>query len=276
VTGRPVSLHIGAHKTASTHLQKTFEHNVDLLSEHGIGWLGPVQLRREGKPLSRRLKAGFADILPEARRLVISEENLMGLQFSQVGSELLYPQAERRAGKLFDRMGGADVTVFLSVRDPAPWLASLYAHELFNGQVKPGFHSFLGSVRPAELRWAKLVRRLQIAGANRVVVWRQEDYSAVLPDLLPMMLGAALPIVPIENRVNASLSAEAIAMLESLGPDREDPRKTARQVKKAFPLRGPEDRFRPFSADTLAASAEAYADDLEALADLEDVTLLRP
>jgi hypothetical protein len=46
-------------------------------------------------------------------------------------------------------------------------------------------------------------------------------------------------------------------------------------AKAKFPVRGPEDKFQPWSKSVLAASRTAYEADLNRIMDLENVTLLR-
>ncbi|MEY8880049.1 hypothetical protein [Donghicola sp. XS_ASV15] len=275
MTTIPVSLHIGAHKTASTHLQKSLEAAADQLAEWEVCFLGPKDLRKDGIPLKNRIAKGQTapDMAGDCDELVISEENLMGPQFKATARKPLYPQGAKKVAAITDALEDADVTLFMAVRDPATWLASLYAHEVFNGKACDGIAAFCGAKTPEKLRWSDLVAEL--AETNRVVVWPQEEYADLFPRIIEEMLGEGAEIDPMENRVNASISGAAIAILEQEGPDRPEPQKSARMAKAKFPVRGPEDKFQPWSKSVLAASRAAYEADLNRIKDLENVTLLR-
>lgn len=275
MTTIPVSLHIGAHKTASTHLQKSLEAAADQLADWDVCFLGPKDLRKDGVPLNKRIARGQTapDMAGTCDELVISEENLMGPQFKATARKPLYPQGAKKVAAITEALEGADVTLFMAVRDPATWLASLYAHAVFNGKAHEGIVEFCGAKTPEKLRWSDLVAEL--AETNRVVVWPQEEYADLFPRIIEEMLGEGAEIDPIENRVNASISGAAIAILEREGADRPEPQKSARMAKAQFPVRGPEDKFQPWSKAVLAASRAAYEADLNRIMDLENVTLLR-
>ncbi|NVO26449.1 hypothetical protein HJ526_03370 [Donghicola sp. C2-DW-16] len=271
----PVSLHIGAHKTASTHLQKTLEAAADQLADWDVCFLGPKSLRKDGVPLNKRLARGQSapDMAGDCDELVISEENLMGPQFRPKSRRPLYPQGAKKIADITDALTGADVTLYMAVRDPATWLASLYAHAVFNGLACDGIDAFTEGRSPDTLRWSDLIAEL--AQTNRVVVWSQEDYQIVFPQIVEHMLGEGAVLDPIEGHVNSSISAAAIAVLEGQGPDRPEPQKSARIAKAQYPVRDPSDRFQPWPRKVLEASRAAYLADLNRIMELENVTLLR-
>jgi len=290
-----IILHIGAHKTASTHLQLVLARRRGALSRHGTALFLPGNLRKDGLRLQNYLslapgEAGEAEHGAQIRaalrndacgagRLVLSEENVLGTLY---GPALfreggLYAKAAGRLSRLAALLPAGQVTVALSLRDPAGYLGSVYSQWLMSGRIMP-FERFLGATDPASLRWSDLVARL--AGAlpeARFVLWRYEDYPGVAPEVLQEMLGdgAALARHGI-SRAHPGLSARAHAaimaehhILVAAGQDRACTRVKA--LRTAFPKGQEYPAFQPFDAPTLHRSATAYVHDQARLAALPGV-----
>ncbi|SFA89940.1 hypothetical protein SAMN05421688_1586 [Poseidonocella pacifica] len=283
----PVSLHVGAHKTASTHLQKTLAAHRDTLRDSGMEFLGPQTLRGAAS-LSDLFglggRAPFAGRPPQdqlrwlvgrgGRRLIISEENLLGDANKALSDGGLYPEAEARVRRLIEAIAPSPVRLFLAMRDPADWLASVYRHALFNG-YRGTFEAFCGKRQPEAMRWSDLVARLSgIAGVESLCLWTYEDYPAVAVPAFRRMTSWRLGprIVPLPQRINAGLSAAAVAELLRQGPCA-DPIGAARAAMSSNPS-APD--FDPWDTDARARSLAAYETDLALLAENDGCDLLRP
>jgi len=287
-----VSLHVGVHKTASTHLQKTLARNASLLRDNGVGFVGPESLRQPGQSLQALFGLGDRADAPGghdaqaqlrrlagdgAARLVISEENALGPMVGEGAPGPLYPNADLRIERLIRALAPSPVRLFVGLREPAGWLASVYRHKLFNGSY-PTFDDFAGGVDPAALRWSNLIERLRrVGGVGRLYIWRQEDYPAVAGPVFRRMLGWKLgpQVARIEGRVNEGLSHKAVEQLLRWG-ESDDPRGAARKARALFPITTPESRFAPWPAAVLARSRAAYDADIARIADIAGADLLRP
>lgn len=285
----PLALHLGAHKTASTHLQKTLRAAAPAMAARGLLWLGPAELRGSGLRLglvaagapgagaaARALRAALAS-QPAA---LLSEENILGTPHAPRPDRApeLYPQADARLERVLAAADRPRVRLFLGLRDPAGFLTSAYGQSLLGGQIAP-FADWLGGVAPEALRWSGLVARLRtLPGVAGVVLWRFEEYPAVLPALLAALLPAdlAAQLRPAAGVTHPGLSARAQAqVMAALAAGTAGP-ETAQAARRLYPKGPQEPGFLPFDAAVRAASAAAYAADLARMAAWPAVRLLRP
>ncbi|WP_112323454.1 hypothetical protein [Oceanibium sediminis] len=142
-----ISLHLGAHKTASTYLQTALERNADLLAARRVGFVPLDDLRAEvtrrvwqrpGWDAERQAKAvrqAEAFLEPQLRRddidrLILSDENLIGTPGEIVLGGQLYPDVAARLGALPGLLAGHEVEIFLAVRPLINFTRSIYCESL--------------------------------------------------------------------------------------------------------------------------------------------------
>ncbi|RDD93162.1 hypothetical protein DTW92_19670, partial [Paracoccus pantotrophus] len=116
-----LSIHLGAHKTASTHLQFSLRQVRDRLLGAGLAYVDPAMLRGQPLSLSAVLAQGIGgrdqdsarrmllDMRQGCRDLLISEENILGMThrsrlFSRRGE--IYPRAAQRLRHVIALAGG--------------------------------------------------------------------------------------------------------------------------------------------------------------------------
>ncbi|MFN3954081.1 MAG: hypothetical protein ACK4LQ_06460 [Pararhodobacter sp.] len=290
-----IIVHIGAHKTASTHLQLALERGRAALGARGVAVFGPDQLRRRGLGLPEYLSApaGSAEahgariraaLGAGAERLVVSDENILGnahnVELIRTGR--FYPRAASRLQALLALLPAGEVTLALAIRDPARFLTSAYAQRLMSGKLEP-FADYIGALQPATLRWSDLVGRLRgvVPGAGWHI-WRYEDYPAVAPRVLDVLLGGHAALARpgpgiahpgLSARAHAALMAEAAALA---GLGEAAIRARVAELRRAFPKAPDAPGMALFDADALRRSAAAYGEDTLALAALPGVCVLEP
>ena len=291
-----LTIHLGAHKTATTHLQRTMRGLLPQLVRAGVHYTdtqhwrggggfrmavaladGPAGARYRGR-LRRRLDV----IAAEWPAVVISEENILGSlrRDGLMGPEnLIYPHAERRLDRLCAMLKRRPATVILAVREPLAFLESAFSMQVQGGHELV-FEDYLAGFDPAALSWAGLVERLlSVRGVARVTVWRYEDYPALRPRILaamaPAAVAAAAPELPpaivglsqaAYDDIRARVAADPGADIASL----------ARDAKAAHPRSGGGAPLRLADAATRARCRSAHDDDLARLAGMARVTLMRP
>lgn len=289
-----VSLHLGAHKTASTHLQKSIENNSKLLARNSIRYFGPKYLRHkdhafldlfglrsEGATTGNRSGADQIEWLAgDANQIVLSEENILGPVFNKLNPGVLYPQADLKIERFVEAISPHPVTIFLAIREPASWIASLYSQRVIGGEFR-SFEDFVGENQPDRLKWSNLLGRLaNIPGERRIFVWRKEDYPEVAAPVLRRMIGWRLgPLIErVDGRVNPGLSAAAIAQLVEWGKEgREGNVKDwAKEVRNTLEASDVRAVFDPWSTDVKTQSAFVYAQDIDRIEALDQVELLKP
>ncbi|MFC0342428.1 hypothetical protein [Paracoccus niistensis] len=290
-----LTIHLGAHKTASTHLQQTLRGLIPRMLASGIHYSdvqhwrggvtrlgaalgeGPDAARLRGR-LRRRLDVTCAT-WPE---VMISEENILGsLRREGLMGEghVIYPQARARVARLTGMLRHRPATVFLAVREPCAFLTSAFAMQVMGGHELL-LADYLDGFDPARLSWAHLAERLlSVRGVARLVVWPYEDYGVLRPQILAQMLPGALAAGaenPPPAIVGLSQPAYAEVLERAMAQPHADLARLARDAKARHP-RGPASPApKLMDPETASRCREAYAADLERLAALECTTLLRP
>lgn len=292
-------IHIGAHKTATTHVQEILALMRPQLVARGIDFIPNAIVRQSGLakalfarrlatrlPLLRgravaALMAEYLDPLragPEApTTMVLSEEKLMGGSL-QVFSEPMYPQIERIVPMLASLGGRSDVTLFLSIRSFDGQMPSAYVQELkFSPPIEGGFDGIRARGLAKPPSWFELVRRIRAAApAVPLRVWRQEDYrrapAAILTELCARDPG---PLPAMEDPYwTKSPDLAAIRAAEALPRDLPRPERRAR-VLEIFRTSGEGTRFDPFAPAEKELLRAAYARDLERIAALDPGILIQ-
>lgn len=287
-----IMLHIGVHKTATTHLQHSVLNRRKALAAAGIQFFGPPQLRNEHPSIASRFDLPFDKgkrLNPEISltamfdggdRLVLSEENFIGSMQTGAGKMPmpLYPKSARRITALAERIALDGIDVFVAIRRPTDFITSAYGQYLLGGHYLP-FAKFQALNPLSGVDWVRFVAQLLHArGTRNLIVWRFEDYAAVFPQIMSLMLGetGAEIVGSMAKVVHPGLSSNALTEIDARfakGGFGADIAATARQ---AFPISHINPRFDPFDADVHVSSQREYTRQCEAIAGLEGVTFLQP
>ena len=286
-----VILHIGAHKTATTHLQMALQSARPALSAQGVAFYGPTQLRKDGQFLPERLglpfakvqssvdaKAEWQSMVGDAKRVVLSEENFVGV-LNRKGAQLvtpLYSNAVERIAALASVTAPEGIDLFLSIRAPATFLNSAYSQILMAGsQVRPEIFKAKNPLQTVD--WVKYINRLtRIQSLRSLTVWPYEDYAAHFLKIVSLMVGSgpAKSVKWESEWAHRSLSARAVAEIMELDQTERSTRK-AKLIKSKFPVSESFAQFDVFSGEDHARSGVLYADQIRAIEQMPKVTLLR-
>lgn len=132
-TARPLLLHVGYHKTATTWLQNivfTPEHGFCQVMDHDAIFdhvIAPHGLEFDPSPIQALIAAGGAEARAETAVDVVSLEALSGLPYT--GGRESDDYARRLAAITADR--GAPVTVLMTIREQTAILSSVYMQYLY-------------------------------------------------------------------------------------------------------------------------------------------------
>lgn len=297
MTAKPfsIAMHVGVHKTATSHLQRCLNKVAEPLAADGVRYRGPAYFRNADATIAARF--GFAknqDIsapTPDtaealavlragADRLVISEENFMGVlnaprDFSR---RQRYEAAAGRLNALSDATGHK-LDVFLGVRRPTDFINSVYGQLLFGGQIRP-IGAYLRQNPLQSVDWLDLVRRVRGArGVGQVTVWRYEDYAALFDRIVAGLVGPehAHHVQFVARNVNPGLSATAVAeVLHRHACGQDLPKNFGAIARTILPLEAGFPRFDAYTPDEHARGDAVYAAQIDAIDALDGVTLLRP
>lgn len=289
-----VALHIGVHKTATTHFQRSLKAAEALLSKQGARFFGPEGLRAKGQTLVDRFglrvqgakrenrsamspAEQLAHMADGAERLLLSDENFIGGLQTKAGemSSPLYPRAAERVALLGDALGTGPLDVFIGVRSPTGFLTSAYSQLLMAGDAMP-FADYLSLNPLSTIYWPGVVARLaSLPQVGRLFVWRQEDYAQVFPQICSYFIGSPLPIRPLPGVAHRGLSQQAVdTAIETFA--RTGEQGAGRAAREVYPINQIYPAFAPFDADTVAQSDAEYRLQLKDIAKLPRVQLLRP
>ncbi len=288
-----LALHLGAHKTATTHLQATLRKNSEIIEDEGIRYYGPLTLRRPGmsvrhlfglcapiKGTPKRTPTEQLEFMAKSgSRVVLSEENFWGTVHDLEGklTTPLYPLALPRLQGLAAAIAPNRLQVYLCVREPSSFLASGHGQALL-GDHRVTLDEFLGGVTPFDLKWSELLSRItEVPGIDTIYLWTYEQYRTMAPliyrRLLKWRIGPKITFY--DGKVHPGLSARAVEA--ALDPEQsgEGP-EFAHRARSAFPVGKTWPRYAPFSPEVVDASRKAYLKDLLTIDKMEGVTFLRP
>jgi hypothetical protein len=289
-------IHIGAHKTATTHAQETLAALRPVLVAGGVDFVPNRELRAGGVAVAltrrrpearipilrgRMVRRALAERLDPLRAgpttLVLSEEKLLGGS-QHVFADPIYPQLERTVRLLATLATRAEVTFFLSIRSFDTQLPSAYVQELKYMTPPPGgFEAIRRRALARPPSWFDLVCRLRAAAPGIPLrIWRQEDYRANTRAILSALCGIDVGPPPevADPAWTRSPDLAAIRAAEALPRDMPDRIRKA-EVRAIFAAGGDGERFQPFAAAERAALRAAYAADLARIAELDPEMLIR-
>ncbi len=272
---RELRVHIGAHKTATTHLQDQLARSRDRLLCAGIDVIPTDRIRPVGPMRCLRLGLSgisLGDAFPRAiaglrqgpDTVVVSDEEWIG----HIGDAV----AARPYGNLGWRLRilsaaavGARMRLYLAIRPFDRQIPSAYAEALRHGPVRR---------RPAELErcllrrppsWRAIVARVRRAVPRaELTVWEHatyaEDWRAVY-ERLTGVAPAELDDIPPPERTRTPPAA-AVEAAERLGP-RLPRRDWALRVAEIYAAATTDPRpYRPWSGAVCQRLEEAYRADL--------------
>lgn len=285
-----VVLHLGAHKTASTHLQ----HGIIAAKPlDDVAFFGPRLLRGAGQSIPERFgfpldptdgvvsdgspAAMLADMADGAGRLVLSEETFAGkLQrgWGRIPTPLYYtaPARVQTFAEVVADAGGPAIDLCLGIRNPADYLGSAYSQILHGNRiVLPEKYRAKNAI--SDIDWADYVSRLRaVPGVGKITVWAYEDYEALFPDICKAMIGVSdIPFS--EARVQPRLSQKAVdAILVGKswgGPE------LVQNAAQLLPIGPDNPPFDLYNADDHAQSQSLYRAQREAIAAIPGVAVLQ-
>ncbi|MEM7057121.1 MAG: hypothetical protein AAF557_06000 [Pseudomonadota bacterium] len=278
-----IILHLGAHKTASTYLQKKLARSQGRLRRSQVSFHGPKSLRprinlalgkSKGMPeaeIQARRTACINRLISEeeaigTERLILSEEQFLGPLRDMVLGRDFYHDAESHLAPIARALDGRRVQILLSVRGYAKFLASVY------GQVVRGwrFIPFDQKIRSRLLNqnngWPEVVERVmnQFPRASRIVIWRYEDFPRIEHEVLENLAGPAAGLLkPLAERPFAAMSQTAIDWLHDQAASGNPPdRQTVQSVYDTIGRQAGHPAFDPWSEDERSYLDARYRQDL--------------
>lgn len=264
-----ITLHLGAHRSASTSFQYYMRKNGARLAASGTGFWGPQQLRKgllhgvfpsPGPiPAEQQFQRARGRILLQIagfeeagiRRLIVSDENMIGAPRDCLRNMRLYPAVGDRIARHGAVFGPLVTRAVLSIRSQEAWWRSTIAFAVERGARVPG-QAELTHIAAGVRSWRDVITDLACALPHTQLLILPHECFASLPErrLSVMLGGQDVPQKHAREWLNRSPDLVALrAALIGRGSDAE----------ALPPGDGP---WQPFSMAQRAALREAYADDL--------------
>ena len=269
-----VVLHVGAHKTGTSLIQKYFKEHEQAVREVGVSLitrLDASEMVGWGNKPPELLRSRLEDEAAKQPPVVLmSLENPMGRPF-QPDRAGLYPDASRGAEGLAKACAGFDTYIVYYVRPIAEFLESYYLQTIHQGKWHTFGEWYDSLIGPH--RWTPTVEALEHAfGAERVILGDFAEIRAGQNQFLrQFMTRAGLPQPPTveyETVRNASISARGLDIALAINPHLQDAkeRRMTRVFLQQHFSNQVEERARPMPEELRRSITEDTAAEFEALA----------
>jgi hypothetical protein len=229
-----IDLHLGVHKTATTHLQRYWLACGQVAGSTAMcppltevrAQLTPVcnppSVKSAGLADGERRRQKAIDWLGDcgqrAQSLVLSDENLIGSPERLFAQRALYASALSRLERLAAVLKGYELRIWLSVREYGSFLRSAYCETLRHGPYRP-FREAYDHFDLASRGWEHLAHDVQQAfPAAKLVCWRYESLDDLRAPITSALFGirrAAMPPIG-DQRDRQSLSNLAVELLDDI------------------------------------------------------------
>lgn len=235
---RPIGelrIHLGAHKTATTHVQDSLLAHRSAIARAGVDYIpreefGPLQRRFSNpenwrkrlwsKPIEGMFLRRFGRLRNGSSTVLLSDEDLLGYSYDLFSSQVY---SEGRGLHIVRALAReSKVALFLGIRSFDQILPSAYAQTIKAIAPAPGW---LNEIRKELVAsppsWLDLVSRLQSEfPMAQLKIWTQEDYRHHSQEILTFLVGRDVghfPAIAPPQRTT-SPSNEAISAAEQLDP----------------------------------------------------------
>ncbi len=273
-------LHLGVHKTASTHLQGML--STTFSDDERSMYVGPSAFRkstkwkRGGKLFDMSYsKAYLENISSVTENLILSEENICGDTFDIFKHGRLYENIFPRLNSLSEFFSTfEEIEIFVTIRDPATHLPSMYCEALRWRSYHP-FHSiYQGNYNQS---WVPVIEDITKAfPSSKINIMLYEHYREDLPNILKMMGGGMSVPLEIERVVRPSFVSRSIKVMGLIGRFIPKPLHRKSLFIVDFFLRHLDrEKFQPFNQDEIEVLSKQYIKDIEELSQMTNINVFQ-
>ena len=282
-----IRMYLGAHKTATTHLQGILMANRDSLAARGVALSAPQDVRKDWLPLyfqavrALQQKGRIPEKLAEPLRAampglgdwILTEENILGVPVDLINHPGLYPHSARRLAGLKALFPDQRLRLYFSVRAYDSFWRSMYSEIVRNRGFLP-WAQFWKPEAFAARSWLQTVADFAaVLPEAEIVLWRFEDFRTVMPGVLAELAGTAEvePLIAAyqPEATRPSLSQKALEILADLAPAIGVPEalRLTERINDHYAVARGHAPFDPFAPEEAAAMRAAYDRDLAAIRD---------
>lgn len=272
-----ITLYLGAHKTATTHLQGILHANRERLADRGIKLSMPGDVRKEWLPAffhycshkDDASRAKIDELAPDKGTWLLTEENIAGVSNDFTHKSGIYPHVGARLKCLRKAWPDSEMRLFFSLRSYETFYRSAYSEVVRNRGYIP-FDQFYDEERFRGNSWVETVRQfIEVIPQEKITLWRYEDFRQLVPSILRSMTGIenteAMIAAYHAETTRPSLSQKTIDILDSLYPvlERKESKKLVERINEAYPVSKGYASLRTFSDEQEKVFRKQYEEDVE-------------
>ena len=214
---------------------------------------------------------------------ILSEENIVGIPYELTRIPGIYPMAGKRLATLKALFPDAKFEFYFSLRSYDTFYRSMYSEVLRNRGFIP-FEEFYDPARFAENSWVQMLEEvLRHIPEENVILWKFEDFRAVMPQALQRLSGRddieAMMARYAPETTRPSLSQKTVDLLRELAPaiGPQAALKHTEQINRYYAVADGHAPLQVFDDETVANLQEKYSSDLALIAEQHpSVTFLNP
>ena len=272
-----IKLYIGAHKTATTHIQSVLEHNHKNLEQHNIKLSTPNELRKSWLPNFLNLchKKNLRQIealkqeLPNSGIWILSDENFAGTPYDFKIHKGMYPNVGQRLKCLKELFPNTKIELYFSIRSYETFYRSTYLEVVRNRGYIP-FEEYYNEERFKDNSWLDVIEMFtSVIPEENITLWRYEEIKILMPTILNNITGLnnakeLISNYPIE-KTRESLSKKTIKVLASLSSvmSQEESKKTIEILNNKYPLGDKYSKFIAFNLQKSKIFQEEYKQNIK-------------
>ena len=300
-----IDLHLGTHKTASTHFQAYLNKHHAILSKNKIEFHSPGKIRRnfinnleeigletffpkyklKFYPLNFIMSHNAKRFIKKIRdtenieRHIFSDENMLGKCDEIINSRTIYPSSKHRLMRMKKCLWTEPTNIYLSIRNFYTYVPSAYSETVRHRSFLP-YSDYVANLDLNELSWIPLIHDIKsVFPKSKIVVWQYESYQLKLKEILIEMfgeeIGELLKAIDLQKRVRISLGSNGIKFLAGFSKTYTnwEMRKLRPKVIEIFARNSQHVPFNPWP-ELKKPLSDLYENDLQNIPQIPNVRLL--
>ena len=272
-----IKLYIGAHKTATTHIQNLLEHNKEILLKKNIKISTPNHLRESWLNLFMNYchkdnKAHIEQLQNEAPKdgiWILSDENIAGTPYEfMVSNEGMYPNVKKRLTCLKELFPDVKIELFFALRSYDTFYRSTYLEVVRNRGYIP-FEKYYDEDKFKTNSWETVIKMFtEVIPQENITLWLYEDIKNIMPKIINSMTELNNYEELILNyplkKTRPSLSKKSLHVLASLYPvlSQEESKKIIEDVNEKYPIGEKYPKFIAFNKEKSIKFQKKYRENI--------------
>lgn len=267
-------LHIGAHKTATTYMQKKLAINIEALAAHGIHYDPLDTLRKNFTSALLNIHRANGEFIEDLKArtkrqdVLISEENISGVPGDLVRNGVYYATINERLKIVCKLLEIDSPEIFMSMREYSSFIVSMYS-EYIRHREFIHFAEYFELYKKSGFSWVKLVADIVDAVPNaKIHVWDFSKFRDIETQVFAGLLGRDPGFLENpEGPVRESFSEKAMQVFEALSGilTHREMKSLITPVARALPRSADYKAFEPMEPATAAALKQQYIQDLASI-----------